>query len=283
MTDRINTILIIGATAGLGEAFTRRFHGLGKKVIITGRNQTKLDTLAKELDGISTRQFDITDFAALPANVASILEEFPKLDSVIINSGIQKSFNLYDPLSITPDEIKGEIETNLTGPTLLARLFAPHLLGLAAQGIKTTLFTTSSSLAYVPLSFYPTYCATKAGVHALTLILRQQLAFAPEAIKKNMNIVEIVPPYVDTGLDKAHRETTIAMQDRLIPHYTSTILFHVHARLPTEYIEKFFEALEKVEPDGSLKKEIGVGFGEAGVATWRAAFGPTYDQMGLTT
>ncbi|OCL05427.1 NAD(P)-binding protein [Glonium stellatum] len=274
MSSRINTILIIGGTSGIGEAFARRFHGMGKKVIVTGRSQDKLQALAKELDEIETRQFDITDFSALPTQVAGILKDFPQLDTIVINSGIQKSFNLYDPASITADEIIGEIETNLTGPTLLARLFAPHLLNLALKGTKTTLFITSSSLAFVPLSFYPTYCSTKAGIHALTLILRQQLAFAPEGAK-NMKIVEIVPPYTDTGLDKGHREATIAMQggpDKAFP-----------AMPLQEYIDKFFESLEQLEPDGSLKKEIGVGFGQVGADTWRASFGNIYEQMGLST
>lgn len=56
MSSRINTLLIIGATSGIGEAFARRFHGLGKKLIITGRNVEKLKTLAQELPGIATRK-----------------------------------------------------------------------------------------------------------------------------------------------------------------------------------------------------------------------------------
>jgi short-subunit dehydrogenase involved in D-alanine esterification of teichoic acids len=56
MSSRINTVLIIGATAGIGEAFARRFHQLGKKIIATGRNQDKLNTLAKELPGLEAIQ-----------------------------------------------------------------------------------------------------------------------------------------------------------------------------------------------------------------------------------
>jgi short-subunit dehydrogenase len=51
----METILIIGATSGLGEGFTRRFHALGKKLIITGRRQDRLAALQKELPGLEVR------------------------------------------------------------------------------------------------------------------------------------------------------------------------------------------------------------------------------------
>jgi short-subunit dehydrogenase involved in D-alanine esterification of teichoic acids len=60
MSSRINTILIIGATSGIGKALTSRFHGLGKKVIATGRSRDKLDVLVEELTGLETRQVKTT-------------------------------------------------------------------------------------------------------------------------------------------------------------------------------------------------------------------------------
>jgi short-subunit dehydrogenase involved in D-alanine esterification of teichoic acids len=56
MTSNINTILIVGATSGIGEQFARRFHSLGKKVIITGRRADKLTALEQELSGIESVQ-----------------------------------------------------------------------------------------------------------------------------------------------------------------------------------------------------------------------------------
>ncbi|KAL8906781.1 MAG: hypothetical protein Q9171_006130, partial [Xanthocarpia ochracea] len=57
MSARISQILIFGATRGIGEALARRFHALGKKVIITGREQDedKMQRLAKELQGLEYR------------------------------------------------------------------------------------------------------------------------------------------------------------------------------------------------------------------------------------
>lgn len=191
----------------------------------------------------------------------------------MINAGIQKSFSFFDPSSVAPGEIEREIAANLTAPTLLVQAFAPHLLSRATNGSSATLFVTSSTLGLMPMALWANYSATKAGVHALALTLRQQVAFAGEEAKKNFSVVEIVPPYVDTGLDKEHREAANAAQGE-----------HAFPPMPLqEYIDQFFEALEETEADGSLKKEIGVGTGALAVKTWRDSFGKVYEQFGMTT
>lgn len=165
MSSRINIILVIGATAGIGEAFARRFHRLGKKVIITGRNAEKLNTMAQELPGLETRQVGRTagsfggaqlaskyvDMSTAPyrrpANLGSkvndILNDFPSIDSVIINAGVLKLINLFDQSTTSPDDIATEITTNLTGPSILVHYFGPNLLKLAQAG-------TSWLLTYSP-------------------------------------------------------------------------------------------------------------------------------------
>jgi short-subunit dehydrogenase involved in D-alanine esterification of teichoic acids len=123
------------------------------------------------------------------------------------------------------------------------------------------------------MGLWPSYSASKAGVHALALSLRQQIAFAGDEAKKNLNVVEIVPPYVDTGLDKAHREATLAaMGEAASPPMPLQ-----------EYIDLFFKTLDETEADGSLKKEIGVGSGAMAVQAWRGTFEKVYEQFGMTT
>lgn len=174
-----------------------------------------------------------------------------------------------------PEVLAGEISTNLTATTVLVHYLAPHLLKVARGGTKSNLFLTSSTLAYIPLSFYPTYCASKACVAALARVLRQQLSYIPVS-RENMAVVEIVPPYTDTPLDKEHREATIAMQGGASKAFAPMPL--------AEYVDKFFEALEAaVGPDGSVKQEIGVGYGAMGVDTWTATFGAIYEGMGVRT
>ncbi|KAB8291227.1 hypothetical protein EYC80_009914 [Monilinia laxa] len=272
MSSRINTILILGASRGIGEALAHRFHSLGKKVIITARKheEEKLIDLTRKLPGLEYRVWDLTNLNDLPNHVKSILVDFPKLDSVYINAGIQNHYLLFQQPPNNA-EVINEITTNLTAPMLVAQSFAPHLLKLAQTGTKTNLFLTSSSLAYFPIAFYPTYCAAKAGVAAFTRILRMQLGYTG---CKEMNVVEVVPPYVDTALNAHTRDQTDEMQggkDNVLPP------------MPLgEYIDKFFVSLEETEEDGCLKKEIGVGFGEQGIEVWRNTFQKLYEGIGIT-
>ena len=106
-------------------------------------------------------------------------------------------------------------------------------------------------------------------------MLRQQLAFAPdETARENMNIVEIVPPYTDTDLDQNHREATVAMQGGRDKDFPPMPL--------AEYIDEVFESIEELDEDRKLKKEVGVGFDQAGTITWRGSFSKIYEEMGIS-
>jgi short-subunit dehydrogenase involved in D-alanine esterification of teichoic acids len=74
-------IIIFGATGGIGESFARRFHAMGKKVIITGRRQARLTSLADELPGVETYKMDNADIASIPNNVKTILSRWPDIDT----------------------------------------------------------------------------------------------------------------------------------------------------------------------------------------------------------
>jgi uncharacterized oxidoreductase len=69
--------------------------------------------------------------------------------------------------------------------------FLPHLKN--QQG--ATLLNVSSGLAFVPIAIFPVYCATKAAVHSFSLSLRRQLK------DSNVQVIELIPPYVATELD----------------------------------------------------------------------------------
>jgi len=82
------------------------------------------------------------------------------------------------------------VDTNLKGPAYVGATFLPLLM----RQKSSWLVNVSSGLMYVPLSFMPVYCATKAAVHSLTLSMRHQLRKTP------VRVVELVPPAVKTAL-----------------------------------------------------------------------------------
>ncbi|KAJ4305634.1 hypothetical protein N0V90_001165 [Kalmusia sp. IMI 367209] len=272
MTSRINTILILGAGGGIGEALARRFHALGKKLIVTGREQDseKLKQLARDLPGLEYRLWDLTHLESFHFHVKNILADFPDLDSVYVNAGIQNYYEIFKQPPTDAEVIK-ELTTNLTAPILVAQSFAAHLLSLAQSGTKTNLFLTSSSLAYFPVPFYPTYCATKAGVAAFVKILRMQLESTGCT---NMNVIEVAPPYVDTPLNATHRDQTDALQGGTDKAVQPMPL--------QEYIDNFFKALEQTKPDGSFRNEVGVGFGAIGAEIWHEGYAKILNASGMT-
>ena len=89
-----------------------------------------------------------------------------------------------------------EIETNLLGPMRVCSAFIPHLSGQPGA----TVINVSSGLAFVPLVAVPVYCACKAAVHSFC-VSHQALLKAEPGIR----VIELIPPYVDTGLDRGRR------------------------------------------------------------------------------
>ena len=88
-----------------------------------------------------------------------------------------------------------EIKINLEAPIILTGMFIPLLIGKKEAAI----INISSGLGYVPAARMPVYSATKAGLHAFSMALRHQL------LKTGIKVFELVPPAVDTELNKEGR------------------------------------------------------------------------------
>jgi short-subunit dehydrogenase involved in D-alanine esterification of teichoic acids len=260
MTAQIDTILIIGATSGIGEAFVRYFHSKGKKVIAAGRRLERLQRLATELPDLDTYEFDIENISTIESKFAELFTTYPTLDCVVTMAGKMETLNFADASTSTAASIASEITTNFTAPLVIARTVIPHLLSLKRP---TTFITVSSALAYIPLREYPVYNGTKSGLHQFTVTLRTQLAGT------NVKVLELVPPYVDTELDLHIREETIKSQGGRTSANTPMPI--------DEYMKTVIATLES----GEDLKEISTGFSAMGVQSWRGAFQPILSQFGM--
>ncbi len=185
-----NTIFITGGTSGIGKGLAEAFHELGNQVIIGGRREDRLRSICAANPGMRHFALDVTDLSSVRHTARKIVEEFPALNCVFNNAGMQRRHNFADGKPIDDAAMLAEIQTNLLGLIRVSAEFLPHLKNRQ----DATLLNVSSGLAFVPLSVFPVYCATKAAVHSFSLSLRQQLK------DSNVKVVELIPPYVATEL-----------------------------------------------------------------------------------
>jgi len=190
MKMQSNTIFITGGTSGIGQGLAEAFHRLGNQVIIGGRREDRLRSVSAANPGIRHIVLDVTDLHSIRSAAQEIIAEFPALNCVFNNAGMQRRHNFASGKPIDDAAMVAEIQTNLTGLIRVSSAFLPHL----QRHQDATLLNVSSGLAFVPLSAFPVYCATKAAVHSFTLTLRQQLR------ESKVKVIELIPPYVATEL-----------------------------------------------------------------------------------
>ncbi|WP_323989368.1 SDR family NAD(P)-dependent oxidoreductase [Nguyenibacter sp. L1] len=182
------TILITGGTSGIGRELGRQLLDLGNTVIVTGRDQQRLEQAARDLPGVHTLLSDVSDPSAVAALYAEVVELFPNLDTIINNAGIMRNLKLDQERSLA--DVTREIEIGLNGPIHMVQQFLPFL----KTRKQSLIINVSSGLAFVPFPAAPVYSAAKAGLHAYTRCLRAQLE------STGVTVVELVPPGTETPL-----------------------------------------------------------------------------------
>jgi uncharacterized oxidoreductase len=231
------TILITGATSGIGLGLAARLHAEGHRIVITGRRQALLDDATKAHPGMTGIQSDITDPVAIADLAARLATDHPDLSTVIHNAGIMRPERLtgaQTPLSVAEDTIV----TNLLGPIRLTHALMPQLL---AQP-KARIVTVSSGLAFVPLAMTPTYSATKAAVHSWTQSLRFQLEGT------GITVHELAPPAVQTDLLPGQRTSPHAMPfDAFIDEVMSIL---AQDPVPDEILVQRVQHFRRAEAEG---------------------------------
>ena len=125
------TVLVTGATGGLGEAASLALVGLGAKVLAVGRSRAKLDALTKRAGGqVSPIQADLSSMAEIRDLAKSVSDEQPRLDVLVNNVGV-----LINERTETAEGIETSLATNLAGHFLLTNLLIPKLIASAPSRI----------------------------------------------------------------------------------------------------------------------------------------------------
>jgi uncharacterized oxidoreductase len=191
------TVLITGGTAGIGLEAAKQFLENGAKVIITGRNQSKLDAAKKLYPAVTAIKSD----AANTDDARALFEQVKALGGIDIlynNAGVMSGpLNLGAANDKHLEAAEYEMNINYLGVIRMNNLFIEMLKSRKEAAI----INTGSILSYVPLLLAPTYSASKAAIRFYTESLREHLRI----LRSRVKVFELLPPVVATemtdGLD----------------------------------------------------------------------------------
>lgn len=185
------TILITGATSGIGEACARLLSSQGARLIICGRREERLLALQEELvkefqTPVYSLSFDVRERAQVQLAIQNLPQDFKNIDVLINNAGGALGVERLDDAN--EDDWDRMIDMNVKGLLYLIRAVLPQMYQ-RNMGHVVNIGSTAS------LNVYPggaVYCATKHAVHAISKALNL------EAMKSAIRVTEIDPGMVET-------------------------------------------------------------------------------------
>jgi short-subunit dehydrogenase len=186
------TILITGATGGIGYALATEYAIPGVTLILQGRNQQKLNELSavcqQQGARVITQALDLRDLPALAVWLAEI-GSHEDLDLVFVNAGLNTNIGA-NGQGENWQEVQALIEVNVLAAMATVHAVLPAMRQRGAGQIALI----SSLAAYFGLPVTPSYCASKAALKAYGESLRGWLA--PEGIQVNV----VMPGYVESKM-----------------------------------------------------------------------------------
>jgi NAD(P)-dependent dehydrogenase (short-subunit alcohol dehydrogenase family) len=188
MADRRKTVIVTGASGGIGTAVVHAFLDRGYKVVATSLSSTK--AALPSSPNLAAVDGDIGDPATAEKIAQTAVNKFGSIDHVINIAGIFKSKAFTD---YTTDDFRAFVHINLEGFILITQLAVKQMLSQGAGGSVTTI---TAALADNPISDDPASVAmiTKGGLNTATISL------AIEYAKRNIRFNAVAPGVVDTPL-----------------------------------------------------------------------------------
>ena len=185
------TVMITGATSGIGLGCARKFAENGDRLILTGRNEEKLKAVCEELTSGGTEVcplvFDVRDRKAATAAVESLPSEWKEIDVLVNNAGL--ALGLEPEYEGDLDDWETMIDTKIKGLLTMTRLVVPGMVA-RNRGHVINIGSVAGDAAYAGGNVY---CATKSAVKALTDGLRIDVA------ESAVRVTNLKPGLVETN------------------------------------------------------------------------------------
>lgn len=184
---RNKTVVITGASSGVGAAAARRFAAEGARVVLAARGAAALEAVAKEIgDAALAVPGDVSDPEAAEQLLRRALEHFGAIHVLVNNAAV----NHRGPVEAAdPANLAQIVDVNLKAPIVLTRLALPHL----RKAPQAAIVNVASIAGQVPLPEEATYSATKFGLRGFSYALAEELRGS------NVTISLVSPGPIDTG------------------------------------------------------------------------------------
>ncbi|MCX7862016.1 MAG: SDR family NAD(P)-dependent oxidoreductase [Bacteroidales bacterium] len=183
------TVLITGATSGIGKATAIKLADRGYKIIITGRRAHLLTELEKQLrqkTRVLTLNFDVRDFKQVEKSIYSLPNDWKQIDILINNAGLAVGLNPIDKGDINDWEVM--IDTNIKGMLYVTKKVLPLMMQSTVKHI-INIGSIAGKEVYLNGNVY---CATKFAVDALTRSMRIDL------LDKGFKVTAVNPGMTET-------------------------------------------------------------------------------------
>jgi gluconate 5-dehydrogenase len=188
------TALITGSSAGIGYALARGLAGAGASVVLTGRNEERLeraaDTLRREGATVYTTSFDVTHAGDVGSAVAQVEENAGPIDILVNNAGMQRRAPLHEFSATQWNEL---MRTNLDSVFLVGQAVARHMIP-RGRGKIVNICSVQSELGRPNIA---AYTASKGAVKMLTKGMA--IDWGPHGLQVN----GLGPGYFKTELTEA--------------------------------------------------------------------------------
>jgi NADP-dependent 3-hydroxy acid dehydrogenase YdfG len=186
------TVLITGATSGIGEATARAYAVAGDKLIITGRRGDRLQALKAELKAtygaeVCVAAFDVREQAMCEAAIEALPEKFRQIDVLVNNAGLAAGLEHVNDGN--PDDWNVMIDTNIKGLLYISRVVVNLMVENGIRGHIVNIGSIAGTQVYENGNVY---CATKHAVHALSQGMRIDF------LRQGIRVTEIRPGMVET-------------------------------------------------------------------------------------
>ena len=191
MNERFSgkTIIITGASAGVGAACARAFAAQKANLVLVARGQQGLDIIEEELSAqtkVLTVAMDVSNVEQCLALLVKAEEEFGTVDVLVNNAGMHSRGDLE---TVDPADVGAMVDINIRAPLVLSCAAIPYLRRTGGGGIVMV----GSLAGMAPLQGAATYSGTKAGLRAFAY------ALADEMRGTRIHVGVVSPGPIDTG------------------------------------------------------------------------------------